>query len=769
MLICFICQTQHHSSQQLISHLRGEHSYYPGSKFKLICSQQGCRHQFQTYAGFRKHLNNVHSNVQKIALTSTVGCSSSEPLASSSRVDTLDDQMNPQHESPCSSVSSENNDSELTKDSTKELCESIVAKLQGSGISNSLVTSIVGDLEELTDTLHSQAKHNMLSALPTSDPYKFVINESFEKLENPFTNLNTEWKRNKYFKEKWGVVEPVEITLGMRYDSRLNQKSGTYDQVPVKDTFIYVPILETLEFMCRNPDICDLLRKDCRLETDTFTDFSDGSYFKTHPLFTTKRHALQIQIYYDDFETANPLGSKRVIQKIGCLYFIVRNLPPKFNSVLMNIHLLSLFHTQDISKYGFNVILEPLINDIKILESQGLSLPFSDEQIYGTIAQITGDNLGMHSILGFNESFNSRHFCRLCLIEKQDSQTVYSEDDPKVVLRGREIFEMHCQSLQENPQLRSLYGLKTNSTLNTLKYFHVCNNYSFDIMHDLLEGVAQYEIKLLFGYLTQNFISEEDLLSRIYSFDYGFLERKNRPTKIILESAGNNVGLNSIQTLCLVKNLPLLFGDIVPPSHKHWSLLLLLLQIMNIVFSPCLTLGMTVYLKHLIADHHKLFKYLYPQKNVIPKHHFMIHYSSSIRKIGPLLFMWSMRFEAKHKMFKDIFKNFKNITKSLAKRHQMAIAYHWESFTLKHNEFGSIKSFTLREENVVSNHILEMILSKDAFSTSWVKVDGVEYRAGLVVCSAMENEMPVFCQISDVLLVDNLIYLLVNKTIYREF
>lgn len=106
---------------------------------------------------------------------------------------------------------------------------------------------------------------------------------------------------------------------------------------------LYVPSLETLIFMCRNPDICDLLRKDCRLDTDNFADFSDGSYFKTHPLFTTKTHALQIQMYYDDFETANPLGSKRGIYKIVCLYFIVRNLPPKFNSVLMNINLLSLF------------------------------------------------------------------------------------------------------------------------------------------------------------------------------------------------------------------------------------------------------------------------------------------------------------------------------------------------------------------------------------------------------------------------------------------
>ena len=30
-------------------------------------------------------------------------------------------------------------------------------------------------------------------------------------------------------------------------------------------------------------------------------------------LYTAKRYALQIQVYYDDFETANPLGSKRGI------------------------------------------------------------------------------------------------------------------------------------------------------------------------------------------------------------------------------------------------------------------------------------------------------------------------------------------------------------------------------------------------------------------------------------------------------------------------
>ena len=147
----------------------------------------------------------------------------------------------------------------------------------------------------------------------------------------------------------------------------------------------------------------------------------------------------------------------------------------------------------------------------------------------------------------------------------------------------------------------------------------------------------------------------------------------------------------------------------------------------------------------------------------------MIHYPSSIRKIGPLLYVWCMRYEAKHKMFKDYFKNFKNITKSLAKRHQMAIAYHWETFTLKQKEYGPMKSFSLRDEIVVNSEMCEMLLSKDVFSTSWVKFDGVEYKGGLVVCSSMEEDMPVFCQIDDVLLVEDDVYFLTKKLFTEMF
>ena len=81
-------------------------------------------------------------------------------------------------------------------------------------------------------------------------------------------------------------------------------------------------------------------------------------------MFSEQLTSLQVQLYCDDFETANPLGSKRGAHKVGALYFVLRNLPPKLNSALINIHLVALFHAEDVKKYGFDPILQPLIDDI---------------------------------------------------------------------------------------------------------------------------------------------------------------------------------------------------------------------------------------------------------------------------------------------------------------------------------------------------------------------------------------------------------------------
>ena len=497
MMKCFKCQELHVTSQALISHLKFKHGFYPTSKQGLMCSQETCRKQFVTYSGFRKHLENTH-----VVNNTSADCSVSHNSPPSENISEQMEVDLPEVNNPVSTRDiSENRSSVPSTEHLNSMCASIIAKLQGGGASNNLVSAIVGDLEEFTTEMHDHLKHSALSVLPSNSPGSKEVEQSFEYFQNPFSFLNSESKRVKYFREKWGTVEPLELTLGVRFDTRRNKTLGTYDQVQVRDTFVYIPILETLKFMFCNSDICEQVIAGTTSSPHTYEDFKDGSYFKKHTLFSKHKNALQIQVYYDDFETANPLGSKHSIHKLGCLYFILRNLPPKFNSAILNIHLVSLFHSQDVKKYGFDAILEPLIRDIRTLEIEGIDLPISCEKVYGTISQIIGDNLGIHAILGYNESFSSTYYCRLCMIDKMTAQTVYSEDHPSVVVRDVDSFERHCRALHLDPQLKSVYGLKRDSTLNTLKYFHVVNNVSVDIMHDLLEGVAQFELKLLFQHL----------------------------------------------------------------------------------------------------------------------------------------------------------------------------------------------------------------------------------------------------------------------------
>lgn len=101
----------------------------------------------------------------------------------------------------------------------------------------------------------------------------------------------------------------------------------------------------------------------------------------------------------------------------------------------------------------------------------------------------------------------------------------------------------------------------------------------------------QYELKLLFQYFVKNCISLETLSERIQSFNYGYSKRKNRPSGVKIDDGSKDLGLNAIQSwpVSLLRNTPLIFGDLVDTDNGYWNLILLLIQIVNIVFLPVVT------------------------------------------------------------------------------------------------------------------------------------------------------------------------------------
>lgn len=96
------------------------------------------------------------------------------------------------------------------------------------------------------------------------------------------------------------------------------------------DVFYYVPLLATLMQLLQNPEVRQEIENPHNQRGDNLAVFSDGSVFKTHPLFSVDPKAIPIIEYYDELEVSNPPGSYVKKHKLGCMFFSLANIRPCF-------------------------------------------------------------------------------------------------------------------------------------------------------------------------------------------------------------------------------------------------------------------------------------------------------------------------------------------------------------------------------------------------------------------------------------------------------
>jgi len=242
----------------------------------LKCGQSGCSHFFGTFSGLRKHLK-AHEPCGDPG----EGPSTPEDLDRSFVNDFLSN--------------SAPSDPVLLNKSLVDSCAATVAELKVAGVGETIINTLVTSMEEIVDDIHNQAKESVKQCLSLQEPIKSEveckIDQCFEQMENPFGALNSETKRRQYFTEKWGRVEPVECVLGTRFDTRRNRTTGTYDPAVVTDTFVYIPILKTLDFIYKHPKIKEMMQSHSS-SREGLNDFCDGDFFKSHPLFSKQKHAI---------------------------------------------------------------------------------------------------------------------------------------------------------------------------------------------------------------------------------------------------------------------------------------------------------------------------------------------------------------------------------------------------------------------------------------------------------------------------------------------
>jgi len=108
------------------------------------------------------------------------------------------------------------------------------------------------------------------------------------------------------------------------------------------------------------------------------------------------------------------------------------------------------------------------------------------------------------------------------------------------------------------------------------------------------------------------------------------VEVKNKPTANFTTARVNNLAdhklkQRAMQTWVLLRAFPFLVEDKVESGDEYMNLILLLLRIMEIVFAPTIPRSMLPYLSDLVNEHHA-FLTLFPDMNMINKHHHLVHY-----------------------------------------------------------------------------------------------------------------------------------------------
>lgn len=140
--------------------------------------------------------------------------------------------------------------------------------------------------------------------------------------------------------------------------------------------------------------------------------------------YDKNRIILPLYIYFDDFETGNPLGTHASVHKLSAMYFTLGGIPLKYSSQLENIFLWGLFYSSDRVTFGNGIVFRSFISELLHLETEEITINTDEElkQIYFIASFLLGDNLGINSLTGFQESFSSTYFCRICFSEKSGTK-----------------------------------------------------------------------------------------------------------------------------------------------------------------------------------------------------------------------------------------------------------------------------------------------------------------------------------------------------------
>ena len=272
-------------------------------------------------------------------------------------------------------------------------------------------------------------------------------------------------------------------------------------------------------------------------------------------------------------------------------------------------------------------------------------------EIFGKVLLCTGDTLGQHLSGGFKEGVGfAFQKCRSCLYNFNEMQQSFDENG--FVMRTKYSYERHCLDIANAPNeqvkanLRITYEINLQSPFCALPTFDVTKHLTQDIIHTLLEGAVQYEARLvLLLYVRNGTLTLDRISGTILSHPYGSSETSNKPgpirKSVFSSEEVSSLKFDALQARLFLRLLPFFKG-----FSQEYTFLTELIHIVQVIYSPVISTKTIQDLKFLIENHLKKFKELFPDKNVIPKQHYLIHTPEMIKLLGPMFRSSWSSFEA---------------------------------------------------------------------------------------------------------------------------
>lgn len=325
-----------------------------------------------------------------------------------------------------------------------------------------------------------------------------TINDCTSYVCDKLQMFQTAKRRTAQLRLNSKYVEPETKSIGVKWKTCSRPGENIPDHKLIQANFSYVSLLKTLTVTLSDlvfrAEYVKYNNGKHKCENGVFKDFCCGSLYQNNEFFHNNPNALQIELSSDDFDVCSELKSKATIHKVDGIYFRIRNMPPHINSKLNSIYLIALCEAVHLKSDDHSIedINRMIVNEMQILETKGVEI-LPGEYLKGTLVNTSNDNLGANGMFGYVECFQANYPCRLCSCLRDDMQQLFVEDVN--LMRTKAEYNDIVKQLEDlniNSTTNNIKGIKRYCAFNDLSYYHMLDNKSVDLMHDLNEGKLQF-------------------------------------------------------------------------------------------------------------------------------------------------------------------------------------------------------------------------------------------------------------------------------------